>query len=95
MTHFCWLMGTSVGRSAMATRHTRSMTSAHGAFSQSLMGSRHLHLSVREEEEKPARLQEEPLFTPRSPTRGAHVSSRRTRKGTAMHQATPAGPLTV
>lgn len=54
MTHFCWLLGAGVGRSTMATRHTHLMTSAHGAFSQRLSGSRHLHLSVREEEEMPA-----------------------------------------
>ena len=45
VTHFCRLMGTDTGRSAMATRRTGFITAAHGAFSPRLMGNRHGPLS--------------------------------------------------
>lgn len=69
MTHFCRLMGTGAGRSAMATRcmGSTSTTPAHGASSPRFTGKRQPSpLTSREGEGKQAPLTRGALCTPPS-----------------------------
>lgn len=104
MTHFCRLMGTGAGRNAMATRGTGLITSARGAFSQRLMGNRHLHLSLRQGEREASSVDERrpcmlpsrpdvPMDLPGAWDRQGHESGRARPPSLLPGGPAPAGPL--